>query len=58
VNAVPQAVNAPLTRTALFLVVTVNPGLDQRTSVRSLCGDLASLVRSVGFRDLDGSLPA
>jgi len=56
VNAVPQAVNAPLTRTALFLVVTVNPGLDQRTSVRSLCGDLASLVRSVGFRDLDGSL--
>jgi putative iron-dependent peroxidase len=56
VNPVPQAVNAPLTRTAIFLVVTVNPGLDQRTRVRSLFGDLAALVRSVGFRALDASL--
>ena len=36
--------------------MTVNPGVDKRTSVRSLCGDLASLVRAVGFRDLDASL--
>jgi porphyrinogen peroxidase len=56
VNPVPQAVNAPLTRAAIFLVVTVNRGLDQRTSVRSLCGDLAALVRSVGFRALEASL--
>ncbi len=53
---VPQVVNAPLTRSAIFLVVTINPSLDDRTRVRSLCGDLAALVRSVGFRSLDASL--
>jgi putative iron-dependent peroxidase len=40
-----------LTRAAIFLVVTVNPGDDPRRSVRSLCGDLAGLVRSVAFRN-------
>jgi deferrochelatase/peroxidase EfeB len=53
---VPQAVNAPLTRAALFLVATINPGADPRSQVRSLCGDLASLVRAVGFRAADASL--
>src|SRR5271170_5214674 len=52
----PQAVDAPLTRAAIFLVVTVNPGDDHRTSVHALCGDLAALVRSVGFRDSDADL--
>jgi putative iron-dependent peroxidase len=52
----PQAVDAPLTRAAIFLVVTVNPGDDHRTSVHALCGDLAALVRSVGFRDLEADL--
>jgi porphyrinogen peroxidase len=55
-SPIPQPVNAPLTRAAIFLIVTVNPGVDNRENVRSLCGDLASLVRAVGFRDLDGSL--
>jgi porphyrinogen peroxidase len=55
-SPIPQPVNAPLTRAALFLVVTVNPGVDQRTSVRSLCGDLGALIRSVGFRAQDASL--
>jgi putative iron-dependent peroxidase len=55
-SPVPQPVNAPLTRAALFLVVTVNPDGDQRASVRTICGDLASLVRSVGFRDLEANL--
>ncbi len=55
-SPIPQPVNAPLTRAAIFLVVTVNPGVANRTSVRSLCGDLAALVRAVGFRDLDGGL--
>jgi porphyrinogen peroxidase len=50
VSPVPQPVVAPLTRVALFLVATINPGADPRTRVRSLCGDLASLVRAVGFR--------
>jgi porphyrinogen peroxidase len=52
----PQPVVASLTRTAIFLVVTVNPGLESLTSVRSLCGDLPKLLRAVGFRDLEGKL--
>jgi putative iron-dependent peroxidase len=49
-NIISQPVNAPLARSALFLVATINPGTGPRTRVRSLCGDLASLVRGVGFR--------
>jgi porphyrinogen peroxidase len=49
-------VNAPLTRAALFLVVTINPGADQRARVRSMCNDVASLVRAVGFRAMDAGL--
>jgi putative iron-dependent peroxidase len=55
-SPIPQPVTAPLTRAAIFLVVTVNPGGDARRSVRSLCGDLAALVRSVGFRNQDANL--
>jgi putative iron-dependent peroxidase len=54
--AVPQAVVQPLTRAAIFLVVTVNPGAGSRLVVRSFCGDLAALLRSVGFRDIEGNL--
>jgi porphyrinogen peroxidase len=56
VPSVPQAVAQPLTRAAIFLVVTVNPGGASRVAVRSLCADLAALLRAVGFRDLGGSL--
>ncbi|APW61922.1 Dyp-type peroxidase [Paludisphaera borealis] len=52
----PQPVDAPLTRAALFLVATINPGVDPPGEVRSLCGDLASLVRAVGFRAAAPSL--
>ena len=55
-RAIPQPVVAPLTRAAIFLVVVVNPGVDSRAAVRSLCGDLAALLRAVGFRDLEGHL--
>jgi putative iron-dependent peroxidase len=55
-RAVPQPVSAPLTRAAIFLVVAVNPGAEHREAVRSFCGELAKLVRAVGFRDLDGGL--
>jgi putative iron-dependent peroxidase len=51
-----QPVAAPLTRAAIFLVATLNPGPDSRTAVRSFCGDLAALVRAVEFRDLEGGL--
>jgi putative iron-dependent peroxidase len=55
-SPIPQPVTAPLTRAAIFLVVTVNPGGDPRRSVRSLCSDLAGLVRSVWFRNQQADL--
>jgi putative iron-dependent peroxidase len=51
-----QAVAAPLTRAAIFLVATLNPGPENRAILRSFCGDLAALVRAVEFRDLQGGL--
>jgi porphyrinogen peroxidase len=53
---VPQPVATALTRSAIFLVVTMNPGRESQAAIRSVCADLAALVRSVGFRELDGSL--
>lgn len=55
-SAVPQPVVAQLTRAAIFLVVTVNSGKGNEATVRTLCGDLAALLRAVGFRDLEGRL--
>jgi porphyrinogen peroxidase len=55
-SPVPQAVVAPLTRAAIFLVTTVNPGSDSVAIVRSLCREIAALVRSVGTRVPDGAL--
>jgi putative iron-dependent peroxidase len=54
--AVPQPVSAPLTRAAIFLVVTVNPGPDNRAAVRSFCADLPALARAVEFRNLEAGL--
>ena len=56
VPAVPQAVAQPLTRAAIFLVVTINSDAASPSAVRSLCGDLSALLRAVGFRDLQGNL--
>jgi putative iron-dependent peroxidase len=53
---IPQPVVAPHTSAALSLVVTVNAGPACDAAVRALCGDLAGLLRAVGFRDLDGRL--
>src|SRR5271165_3078193 len=55
-RAVAQPVAAPLTRAAIFLVATVDPGLDNRAALRSFCGDLAALLRAVEFRDMEGGL--
>ncbi|MDQ7910638.1 Dyp-type peroxidase, partial [Phytohabitans sp. ZYX-F-186] len=44
----PQAVLSPLTRSALFLVVTIDPGGED--AVRDLLPDLSGLQRAVGFR--------
>jgi len=54
--ALAQAVAAPLTRAAIFLVATLNPGSENRAALRSFCGDLAALARAVEFRDLEGGL--
>src|SRR5579862_4513155 len=54
--ALAQAVSAPLTRAAIFLVATLNPGAEHRAALRSFCGDLAALVRAVEFRDLEAGL--
>jgi putative iron-dependent peroxidase len=54
--ALPQLVSSPLTKAAIFLVVTINPGDEHRATVLSLCADLSALLRAVGFRALDGSL--
>jgi putative iron-dependent peroxidase len=53
---IPQPVVSTLTRAAIFLVVTVKSGPDHDAAVRALCGDLAALLRAVGFRDLEGRL--
>src|ERR1700679_1697354 len=55
-TVVAQPVVGTLTRSAIFLVLKVNPGGSAEEAVRSLCGDLAGLLRAVGFRDLDGRL--
>jgi putative iron-dependent peroxidase len=51
-----QPVVQDLTRAAIFLIVTINPGIPARAAVRSFCSDLPALVRAVGFRDIEGNL--
>jgi porphyrinogen peroxidase len=51
-----QPVVARLSRSAIFIIATLNGDGDSLRAVRSLCGDLAALVRAVGFRDLNGGL--
>ena len=55
-SPIPQSVATPLTRAAIFLVVTINQGAGHRAAIRAFCADLAALVRSVGFREQEGSL--
>jgi porphyrinogen peroxidase len=47
---------SPLTGAAIFLVAVINPGTDSAGAVRDLCGDLAGLVRAVGFRGTEDYL--
>jgi putative iron-dependent peroxidase len=55
-RSIAQPVGAPLTRAAIFLVATLNPGIENRATLRSFCGDLSALLRAVDFRDLEGGL--
>jgi putative iron-dependent peroxidase len=56
VQAVPQPVLAPLTRSAIFLVVTVNSDSDSLSTIRGFCGELSGIIRAVEFRDMDAGL--
>ncbi len=55
-RALAQPIAAPLTRAAIFLVMAVNPGAENRAAVRSFCGDLGALFRAVDFRDIEAGL--
>jgi len=52
----PQTVVGPLTRAAIFLVVTIRPDKDYRAALRDFCADLAGLIRAVEFRDVEAGL--
>jgi len=53
-----QTVVTPPTQAAVFLVLTINPGADSESKVRSLCANLPGLLRAVGFRDPEARLSA
>jgi putative iron-dependent peroxidase len=55
-TVVPQAVLAPLSRAAIFLVVSFKPGTTTRATVREFCAGLSGLVRAVEFRDVEAGL--
>src|SRR5271155_1545563 len=55
-HALAQPVSGPITRAAIFLVVTLKPGLESRAVVRSFCADLSAILRAVEFRDLEAGL--
>ena len=52
----PQTVNAPLSRAAVFLVVSIAESDEALATVREVISDIGALVRAVGFRDLGGQL--
>jgi porphyrinogen peroxidase len=52
----PQAVSVQVKRSAIFIVVTLNPDEASHETVRAWCADVAALVRSVGKRQPAGGL--
>ena len=55
-RALAQPIAAALSRAAIFLVLTVKPGAENRAALRSFCGDLSALIRAVEFRDIEVGL--
>jgi porphyrinogen peroxidase len=53
---VPQAVLAPLTSAAIFLVVCIKPDRESHAAVHSLCTDLPGIFRAVDFRRIEAGL--
>ena len=55
-RVVGQPIVAPLTRAAIFLVVTLKQGTDTRATLRSFCGDLSGIFRAVEYRNIEAGL--
>ena len=51
-----QSVEAPLSRSAVFLVLAAGEGDAALAGIRDVLGSVADLVKNVGFRDLGGRL--
>jgi putative iron-dependent peroxidase len=52
----PQPVTAKLTHAAIFLVVSLKPEPSGNDAIKALCGDLAGILRGIGFRNPDRRL--
>ena len=52
----PQQVDSPLTRSAIFLVLTITDRDDAVEAVKGVIGGIEDLVKTVGFRDLPAQL--
>jgi putative iron-dependent peroxidase len=55
-HVVAQPIVAPLTRAAIFLVVTIKPGDENGATLRSFCGDLSGIFRAVEYRNIEAGL--
>jgi len=55
-GSITQNVSGPLTRSAVFLVLSVEDDPGALDTVRDVLSDLDGLVKTVGFRDLNGRL--
>jgi porphyrinogen peroxidase len=51
-----QSVQAPLSRSAVFLVLAAGEGEGDLAAIREVLGAISDLVKNVGFRDLGGRL--
>ena len=51
-----QSVDAPLSRSAVFLTMSIGPDDDDLDAVRDVIADLDGLIKTVGFRDLGAHL--
>jgi putative iron-dependent peroxidase len=56
VRALAQPIVAPLSRAAIFLVVTLKTDDDARATLRSFCGDLGGIFRAVEYRNIEAGL--
>jgi putative iron-dependent peroxidase len=52
----PQTVVGPLTRAAIFLVVSIHQDEDSYADLRAFCAGLSGLIRAVEFRDVEAGL--